>query len=102
MMDRIKCSETAMMTKPKEHGAMAKPMVAAARISGMSTSPFQLSASCRFDVHVCISLLLKYHACAGSVLVKTFANHLFAFLPQCSCALRIEGVSPHTCAQAGS
>jgi hypothetical protein len=40
MIERIKCSDTALMTKPKEHGATAKPMVAAALMSGMSTSLF--------------------------------------------------------------
>jgi hypothetical protein len=54
MIERIKCSETAMITKPKEHGAMAKPMVAAARMSGISTSPVALSATRGSDVCVYI------------------------------------------------
>jgi hypothetical protein len=36
--ERISCSDTAMMTKPSEEGAMAKPMVAAVRMSGTSKS----------------------------------------------------------------
>jgi len=33
MIERINCSDTAMMTKPSEQGAMAKLMVAAARMT---------------------------------------------------------------------
>src|ERR1700723_3449508 len=91
MMERIQCSDTAMMTKPKEHGAMAKPMVAAARMSGISTWPFGLSSRCRFDVWVCMSSP-QVPRLRGSVLVESFADHLFALLPQRSCALRIKGV----------
>src|SRR5271165_2429138 len=50
MIERIRCSETAMITNPKEHGAIAKPMVAAARMSGMSTSPAPRSGISVFDV----------------------------------------------------
>src|SRR5450432_2157226 len=52
MIERISCSDTAMMTKPSEHGAMAKLMVAAARIRGMSTSAAPASARSEFDVDV--------------------------------------------------
>src|SRR6266446_2023738 len=38
---------------------------------------------------------------ARSVHIKAFPDHLFALLPKCLGALRIEGVSPHTAAQAG-
>jgi hypothetical protein len=52
MIERIKCSDTAMMMKPREHGTMANPMVAAARMSGMSTSPAPFFARSAFDVDV--------------------------------------------------
>jgi hypothetical protein len=52
MIERINCSETAMMTNPNEHGAMAKPMVAAARITGMSTSAAADCARSALDVDV--------------------------------------------------
>jgi hypothetical protein len=41
-----------MMTNPNEHGAMAKPMVAAARITGMSTSAAADCARSALDVDV--------------------------------------------------
>jgi hypothetical protein len=44
MIERINCSDTAMMTKPSEHGAMANLMVAAAGRTGMSTSAAPASA----------------------------------------------------------
>jgi hypothetical protein len=52
MIERINCSDTAMMTKPSEHGAMAKLMVAAARMSGMSASAAPVSAWSALDVDV--------------------------------------------------
>jgi hypothetical protein len=55
MIERIKCSDTAITTKPKERGETAKPIVAAARISGMSTWPFGLSSCRRVDVFISMS-----------------------------------------------
>src|SRR5258708_6142636 len=108
MIERINCSDTAMMTKPSEHGAMTKPMDAAARISGMSTSAAPASASSAFvvDVNMIAPWISvrpmgpRYCACARSVHVKMFADQLFALLPKRLGALRIEGVRPHTAAEA--
>src|SRR5579863_110158 len=58
MIERINCSDTAMMTKPSEHGAMATLRVAAARMRGMSTSAAPASAWSAFDVVVNIVFLL--------------------------------------------
>src|ERR1700730_14401460 len=111
MMERINCSDTAMMTKPSEHGATAKPMVAATRISGMSTSA--ATASAGFSLDVDVNMIFPWvggwwsytdagierpgsdkcgviTACFSSI--KSFADQLFAFLPKRLCVLRIEGV----------
>jgi hypothetical protein len=41
-----------MMTKPKEHGATTKPMVAAARMSGMSTPEPAAAGDLSVDVNM--------------------------------------------------
>src|ERR1700689_5387199 len=108
MIERINCSDTAMMTKPSEHGAMAKPMVAAARMSGMSTSAAAASVKSVFDVDVNMILSLGLMGCglslctpgrvrgaapgARSVQRKALADPLFALLPERLCVLWIDGV----------
>lgn len=54
IIERIKCSDAAIMTKPKELGAIVKPMVAATRISGISTWRFRPLPSWMVDL--CISM----------------------------------------------
>src|ERR1700744_448599 len=101
MIERIKCSDTATMTKPKDNGATATAIVAAVRTSGMSTRPFGLGSSRRVDVFridVFIAVLSS-RARAGSLLDELFADHLFAFPPQRLRALRIEGVRAYATAQ---
>src|SRR5258708_617095 len=108
MIERINCSDTAMMTKPSEHGAMTQRWAAAPRIGGMTTSPAPASASSAFvvDVNMIAPWISvrpmgpRYCACARSVHVKMFADQLFALLPKRLGALRIEGVRPHTAAEA--
>src|SRR6202035_1342700 len=90
MIERINCSDTAMMTKPSEHGAMAKPMVAAARMSGMSTSAAPASEWSAFDVDV--NMILSLGLMDNSVQRKALADPLFALLPKRLCVLWIDGV----------
>src|ERR1700733_14149637 len=101
MIERIKCSDAAMMTKPSEHGAMAMLMVAAARMSGMSTSAVPRSAMSVFDVDENTIFSSNIFAWVRSDLVKTFADQLLALLPKRPRALRIQGVGLHAHAQAG-
>src|ERR1700723_4201873 len=90
MIERMNCSDTAMMTKPSEHGAMAKPMVAAARIRGMSTSAAPVSAKSVFGIDV--NMILSLGLMDNSVQGKALADPLFALLPKSLCVLWIEGV----------
>src|SRR3984885_12893444 len=95
MIERINCSDPAMMTNPSENGAVAKPMVAAARIRGMSTSAAPVSEWFAFDVDVNMILslgLMDISASAVSVQRKALADPLFALLPERLCVLWIDGV----------
>src|SRR5258708_39177567 len=97
-----------MRRKRGNRGAMTKRMVGAAGTRGMTRSAAPASASSAFvvDVNMIAPWISvrpmgpRYCACARSVHVKMFADQLFALLPKRLGALRIEGVRPHTAAEA--
>jgi hypothetical protein len=61
MIERINSSDTAMMTKPNEHRAMAIERVAAALIMGMSTSAAAVCAGSVFDVDIDVGIIVSFN-----------------------------------------